>query len=96
MGRLVFSIWGIAATLMLSRLIVSYIMLERRKTRGQAVAAYQVRLDEWLARCGAGRRKIRLAFSRDITAPIAAGPHRPSILIPHHILEALSEDEFVL
>jgi VWFA-related protein/TonB family protein len=78
---------------MLFRLAVSYIMLERRKIGVEAAAAYQVRLDEWLVRCGAGRRKIRLAFSKDITAPIAAGPYRPSILIPHRIFEALSEDE---
>lgn len=91
-GRILL-IWIIAATLMLLRLAASCLVLERRKARAELIPAYEARLHEWLTLCGAGKRRIRLAVSRDIPTPIAAGPYRPSILVPRRILEELTDDE---
>jgi Ca-activated chloride channel family protein len=85
--------WIAVSLLMLARLVVSYILLERRKQRASLLPAYETRLQEWLARCRVGRSGVRLAVSAEITTPVAAGPYRPSILIPARMLDALKEDE---
>ena len=86
-------VWLAASLFMLARLAVSNVLLERRKRRACTLPAHETRLQEWLACCGVGKRKVRLAVSAEIATPVAAGPYRPSILIPARMLDALEEDE---
>jgi TonB family protein len=85
--------WVSVSLLMLARLVVSYILLERRKERASLLPTYETRLQDWLACCRVGRSGVRLAVSEEITTPVAAGPYRPSILIPARMLESLADDE---
>src|SRR5262245_41038613 len=85
--------WVSVSVLMLARLVVSYILLERRKQRASLLPKYETRLQDWLACCRVGRSGVRLAVSEEITTPVAAGPYRPSILIPARMLESLADDE---
>jgi len=86
--------WMVTTVLMLIRLSVSFVLLERRKARAfdmpEPLAA---RVEEWLSRCGSARKHIRLAASAEISAPMVAGPFRPSILLPTRLLEELGESE---
>jgi Ca-activated chloride channel family protein len=83
-----------ATVLMLVRLSVSFVLLERRKARAFDVPEpLAARVEEWLSRCGSARRHIRLAASAEISAPMVAGPFRPSILLPIRLLEELGECE---
>jgi Ca-activated chloride channel family protein len=86
--------WVLVTSLLLVRLVLSYLMLDRRNARACAAPAHlAARVEAWLAHCGAPRRGVRLAASAEISAPIAAGPHRPSILIPARLFEQLEEGE---
>jgi Ca-activated chloride channel family protein len=86
--------WFLTSALMLLRLIASFALLERRKARAvDAPAHLAARLEGWLARRGGARKRVRLAVSREIGTPIAAGPRHPAILIPSRFLEELNEGE---
>src|SRR5258708_1351577 len=86
--------WLLATALMLLRLIASFILLERRKARAiDAPAHLAARVAGWLGRCGGARRRVRLAVSAEIGTPIAAGPRKPTILIPIRFSEELDESE---
>ena len=64
--------------------------MARRSARAvDAPAPLRAKLDRWLAACGSLRRNVRLASSPEIAAPVAVGPHRPSILLPARLLDAL-------
>jgi beta-lactamase regulating signal transducer with metallopeptidase domain len=88
-SRVVF-FWGGLAALMLLRLLVSVVMLERRK--GRATAAPQVLTDKILAWLR-WRRDLRVLCSSEMSLPVAAGPWRPSVLLPARLVETLGEDE---
>ncbi len=88
------SVWLLAALLMLTRLTVSCVLLERRKARAfGAPPLLAVRAEEWLKQCGSQRRRARLACSTEIATPLAAGLWAASILIPSRLLPELTEDE---
>jgi Ca-activated chloride channel homolog len=90
----VLAAWVLVTSLLLVRLILSYLMLDRRNARACAAPEHlAARLEPWLAHCGAARRRVRLAASAEIATPIAAGPRRPSILIPARLFEHLEEGE---
>ncbi len=88
-NRLVLFWLGIAA-LMFARLVGSIVMLERRKSRPADVPGSLVKRIFAFLR---SRRRVRVASSSEIPIPMAAGPWRPSILLPSQLLEALSEQE---
>jgi Ca-activated chloride channel family protein len=88
------SAWIVTTTFMLVRLSVSCVVLGRRKARASAAPArLAARAEEWLARCGSTRRRVRLAVSSEIHAPMVAGLVLPTILIPIELLAELEESE---
>jgi beta-lactamase regulating signal transducer with metallopeptidase domain len=92
--RWIVAAWILTTVLMLVRLSLSCVLLERRKARAfDAPAPVATHVDEWLSRCGSARRRVRLAVSTEISAPMVAGPFRPSILLPARLLEQLGECE---
>lgn len=86
-------IWILLTALLLGRLAVSYILLDRRRARAWAPPAHlRTRAQTWLSLCGT-TRPVRLAASSEISVPIAVGPRRPSILIPARMLRELGDDD---
>jgi Ca-activated chloride channel homolog len=86
--------WVLVTVLLLIRLTVSYVLLGRRKGSALAAPAHlAARMEEWLARCRCMRRGVRVVVSAEVSAPVAAGPCRPSILIPARLFDELEEAE---
>ena len=79
--------------LMLFRLAISYVLLERKKASAVDPPPHlSQRLEAWLAICKTSRRAT-LAISKDVTAPIAAGIRHPTILLPARLLSELEGAE---
>jgi beta-lactamase regulating signal transducer with metallopeptidase domain len=86
--------WLTASLLLLARLAAGYARLHRICSRADdAPAALKERAEDWAAVCGASTRKLRLASSAEIAAPVAVGPWRPTILIPSALLGQLGDEE---
>jgi beta-lactamase regulating signal transducer with metallopeptidase domain len=76
----IFSAWGIVALFMLLRLVISYVVLERRKLRARPAE----NLHRW---------PVRALISSDIVSPMAAGLYRPAILLPERLIGELDDDQ---
>jgi beta-lactamase regulating signal transducer with metallopeptidase domain len=88
------ALWMLASGLLLTRLMVSYSALQRKSARSAEVtSAWQARVQEWLSRLGGERASVRLATSLEISIPVAAGPSRPSILVPHTLFQQLADED---
>jgi VWFA-related protein len=86
--------WAAISAMMLARLTVGCILLERRKAR--AIAApprLAARIEAWLSGRGGARRHARLACSAEILSPMLAGLRRPAILIPERLIAELRDAE---
>jgi beta-lactamase regulating signal transducer with metallopeptidase domain len=79
------ALWILTSTLLLARLLLGYFALCRKSARA---ADAPVHLRARFA--GVGRPGVRLAGSAEINIPVAAGPHRPTILIPVRLFHQLS------
>jgi beta-lactamase regulating signal transducer with metallopeptidase domain len=80
--------WALSATLFLLRLAISCAMLTRRKARARGIpVAFPISTP---ASTG---RKIRVAVSGEVSAPMAAGFLRPAILIPERLIHELDGSE---
>jgi beta-lactamase regulating signal transducer with metallopeptidase domain len=88
--RWILSSWLALSLLLLIRLIAGYWLLHNRRTRArEAPAELRARAEDWLAL----RPGARLAISNEVSIPAAAGPWRPTILIPARLLERLNPEE---
>jgi beta-lactamase regulating signal transducer with metallopeptidase domain/Tfp pilus assembly protein PilF len=85
--RPILNLWIATSLLLLARVFISYAALYRRSAR-----AIDAPPELAATITGAIRRRIRLAVSAEIAIPIAAGPLRPTILIPSTLL-AMSQDD---
>ncbi len=92
--RWILRTWMVLASLMLLRLLTSYILLQGRKRRAAAAPPrLAARVETWQASVGCSQRSVRLAVSSEIATPMLAGLGRPSILLPAQLLEELDDDE---
>jgi Ca-activated chloride channel family protein len=92
--RWIVTAWMGTSLLMLFRLSASLVLLERRKARAlDAPMNLAGHVEEWLIQCGSIRKRVRLAVSAEIKAPMVSGPYRPSILLPARLLDELGECE---
>jgi bla regulator protein blaR1 len=90
---MLFIAWYATATVLVVRLIVGHIALQRIKDRAMPLPArFQVRLAAWLNGSDS-RRMPRLLVSHDIETPLAIGLLHPAIVIPEHLVGELSDDE---
>ncbi len=80
--------WALLSLTLLTRLIRSFILLDRLTRRAAAVPPRN-----WAMRVGAARRRITVARSSEISTPVAVGPWRPTILLPDRLLAELNADE---
>ena len=86
--------WLLGSVFMLSRLILGWVVLERRKAEAfDPPPGRAARLVKWLMYSGGRASRIRLAISPNIASPIATGPYRPTVLIPSHMIDELDDFE---
>ena len=93
-SKWILTAWAAISAMMLARLTVGCILLERRKAR--AIAAplrLTARIEAWLSGRGGARRHARLACSAEILSPMLAGLRRPAILIPERLIAELRDAE---
>lgn len=76
--------WALAATLFLLRLAVSFALLSGRKARARIISESVP---------ASTRRTVRMAVSDEVSAPMAAGFLRPTILIPARLFGQLDGSE---
>ncbi len=92
-AQFLFALWYVVATILVLRLIVSYVRLQQLKASAQPVPPlYQHRVRRWLAATG-GKRECRLCMSDKVPMPVAIGLLDPVIILPERLLEQLSDDE---
>jgi beta-lactamase regulating signal transducer with metallopeptidase domain len=85
--------WGLISLALLARVAWSYRAILRLKKEARPLdPAYRERLERAIAGYGL-RRKVRLAESDAVAAPMAAGLSQPVILIPAGLAGHLSHDE---
>jgi bla regulator protein blaR1 len=87
-------VWMLGASVMVVRLIRSYLSLRRLRRESQPLADnYQRRLKHWSKTCGM-RRTVRLRGSNQITVPLMLGLRKTAILFPERLVDCLAENEF--
>lgn len=88
-----FGLWCAAALLLLVRLAVNLLRLERLKSDALPLPVeYRECLQRW-ANADKGEREVRLCTSETIEVPVAIGLFDSMILIPKHLLDSLSQNE---
>jgi beta-lactamase regulating signal transducer with metallopeptidase domain len=89
----VFGLWLCLGSLMLGRVVWSYVSVQKLKDRSSPLPPkFQYRLRHWLRRYGV-RRPVLLCRSSELSVPAAIGLRNPVIVIPEHLVDALSESE---
>lgn len=88
-----FGAWLVAAVLLLVRLLVNLLRLERLKSDALPLPVeYRERLQRW-ASADKGEREVRLCTCESIEVPVAVGLFDSMILIPKHLLDTLTQSE---
>lgn len=91
--RLLVGLWALGVLLLSARLVEGIRRLQTLKAASRPLPArYHAALLRWQRASGA-RRPVHAAASAGITSPLAAGLVAPTILIPAHFVEQLSDDE---
>ncbi|HTX02500.1 MAG TPA: pentapeptide repeat-containing protein [Candidatus Acidoferrales bacterium] len=89
----VFSIWGIAALVVLGRLIFAIVSLEKLKRDSLPLdVAYRDQMPEWNAAVN-GFRDVRICVSDAIEVPVAIGLFDAMILLPRRLVASLDPKE---
>lgn len=83
-----------AAVWMLLRVARGYCYLRRLKREAEPLGGAHAALLDQLRRTFGVVRHVSLAASREVTMPLAAGLRRAVIIIPRHLIEELSDEEF--
>jgi uncharacterized protein YjbI with pentapeptide repeats/beta-lactamase regulating signal transducer with metallopeptidase domain len=92
-GALVFAIWATVAAAIVLRLAFALMQLEKLKRDAMPLPVeYRDQMGRWLDAIK-GSRDVRLCVSDATEVPIAVGLFDAMILIPHHLLTLLTEDE---
>jgi uncharacterized protein YjbI with pentapeptide repeats/beta-lactamase regulating signal transducer with metallopeptidase domain len=89
----VFGVWLLLAAYALVRLIVGLVRLEQLKRDALPLPVeYRDAMPQW-TRANKGARDVRLCVSDETDVPVAVGLFDAMILVPHTLLDRLSEDE---
>lgn len=89
----VFIVWLLLAAYALVRLIVGLLRLEELKRDALPLPVeYRDAMPQWM-RANKGARDVRLCVSDETDVPVAVGLFDAMILVPHTLLDRLSEDE---
>jgi uncharacterized protein YjbI with pentapeptide repeats/beta-lactamase regulating signal transducer with metallopeptidase domain len=88
-----FALWGIVTLALLVRLAVNLWRLERLKSDAMPLPVeYREHLQRF-AGADKGHREVRLCTCENIEVPVAVGLFDSMILLPKHLLDALSQTE---
>jgi Ca-activated chloride channel family protein len=82
--------WLTLSSLLLLRLMVSWVQLDRRRSRASPVSL-GARAERWLQGCPSTRGGVLVCTSTEIAIPTAVGPRHPSILIPARLVDELDD-----
>lgn len=94
LAQVMFALWYVVATILVLRLISSYVRLQQLKASASPLPPlYQHRVRRWLEAYG-GHRACRLCVSDKVPMPVAIGLSDPVIVLPERLIEQLSDDEF--
>ncbi len=89
----VFIAWLLLASYALVRLIIGLVSLERLKRDALPLPVeYRDAMPQW-TRANKGARDVRLCVSDDADVPVAVGLFDAMILVPHTLLDRLSQGE---
>ncbi len=89
----VFIAWLLLAAYALVRLLVGLLRLEQLKRDALPLPVeYRDAMPQWM-RANKGARDVRLCVSDETDVPVAVGLFDAMILVPHTLLDRLSEDE---
>ncbi|HMF28724.1 MAG TPA: pentapeptide repeat-containing protein, partial [Candidatus Cybelea sp.] len=89
----IFALWLVLALYALTRLAMGLFRLEQLKRDALPLPVeYRDSMPQWL-RANKGARDVRLCVSDETDVPVAVGLFDAMILIPHSLLERLSEPE---
>jgi len=89
----VFAVWGIAALVVLGRLILAIVSLEKLKRDSLPLdIAYRDQMPEWTAAIK-GFRDVRICVSDAIEVPVAIGLFDAMILLPRQLVASLDPEE---
>jgi uncharacterized protein YjbI with pentapeptide repeats/beta-lactamase regulating signal transducer with metallopeptidase domain len=89
----VFAAWLLLATYALVRLIVGLVRLEQLKRDALPLPVeYREAMPQW-TRANKGARDVRLCVSDETDVPVAVGLFDAMILVPHTLLDRLSQGE---
>lgn len=84
--------WLLATSILLVRLIVSYLVLRKRCLRAIEITIHQHgRAERWADLQRTANRTVRVSISNEIDTPLAIGFRKPEILIPESFLSEFSE-----
>ena len=85
--------WLLLASYALVRLVIGLVSLERLKRDALPLPVdYRDAMPQW-TRANKGARDVRLCVSDDSDVPVAVGLFDAMILVPHTLLDRLSQDE---
>jgi uncharacterized protein YjbI with pentapeptide repeats/beta-lactamase regulating signal transducer with metallopeptidase domain len=89
----VFVVWGLAALVVLGRLILAIVSLEKLKRDSLPLdVAYRDQMPEWSAAIK-GFRDVRICVSDAIEVPVAIGLFDAMILLPRQLVASLDPNE---
>ncbi len=89
----IFIVWLLLASYALVRLVVGLVSLERLKRDALPLPVeYRDAMPQW-TRANKGARDVRLCVSDDTDVPVAVGLFDAMILVPHTLLDRLSQGE---
>ncbi len=89
----VFSVWVLLAGYAVVKLVVGLIRLEQLKRDALPLSVeYRDAMPQWI-RANKGARDVRLCVSDETDVPVAVGLFDAMILVPHSLLDRLSEGE---
>jgi beta-lactamase regulating signal transducer with metallopeptidase domain len=88
---IIVAIWVLASTALLVRLAIGWRSLQRIKSGASPASTDSQSRCNLLARQANSRRNIRLLISAEVTTPMALGLFAPAIVIPHSLMDSISD-----
>ena len=88
-----FGLWFFAAFVILMRLVVAFVQLERLKHDSLPLSVeFRDSMPRWMAAMK-GERDVRICVSEKIEVPIAVGLFDSMVLLPSHLVHSLDAEE---
>jgi len=94
LGTVIFAVWALTATLLLSRVALGVLQLRRLRDAAEEVESSSLApLPRQTLREFQQYRRVALCLSDEVSVPTAVGLFRPAVLLPSWALNDLSADD---